>query len=375
LEALGKKVLVSVINDLVTDQRVKKVCGTISQLGSDITLVGRRLRNSPSMDERAYEVHRMNLLFEKGPLFYAEYNLRLFGFLLANKADLLVSNDLDTLLPNFLASRIKRIPLVYDSHEYFTEVPELVDRPIVQKIWKSIERWIFPKLKQVFTVNDSIADLFYKDYGIRPIVVRNIPPKSDHQILKTRKELGLPEDKNILILQGAGINVHRGSEEMVEAMPFIENTLLLIIGGGDVVSWLKKRVLELNLSDRVVFKPRMPYSELIHYTANANAGLTLDKDSNLNYRFSLPNKLFDYIQAGIPVISSPLPEIQKIIDTYQVGCYIPDHDPMNIAKKINEVLANQEQMKIWKKNCSFASLELNWEAEEKKVIDVYSHYV
>ncbi|MDP2724557.1 MAG: glycosyltransferase family 4 protein [Bacteroidales bacterium] len=372
---MGKKVLVSVINDLVTDQRVKKVCGTISQLGFDITLVGRRLRNSPSMDERAYEVHRMNLLFEKGPLFYAEYNLRLFGFLLSNKADLLVSNDLDTLLPNFLASRIKRIPLVYDSHEYFTEVPELVNRPVVQKIWKSIERWIFPKLKQVFTVNDSIAGLFYKDYGIRPIVVRNIPPKSNHQILKTRKELGLPEDKYILILQGAGINVHRGSEEMVEAMPFIENTLLLIIGGGDVVSWLKKRVLELNLSDRVIFKPRMPYSELIHYTANANAGLTLDKDSNLNYRFSLPNKLFDYIQAGIPVISSPLPEIQKIIDTYQVGCYIPDHDPMNIAKKINEVLANQEQMKIWKKNCSFASLELNWEAEEKKVIDVYSHYV
>ncbi|PJB58575.1 MAG: glycosyltransferase, partial [Bacteroidetes bacterium CG_4_9_14_3_um_filter_41_19] len=191
----------------------------------------------------------------------------------------------------------------------------------------------------------------------------------------TRKELGLPENKKILIMQGAGINVHRGAEEMVEAMQLIENTVLLIIGGGDVVGWLKKRVLELNISDKVIFKPRMPYADLMHYTTNADAGLTLDKGTNLNYRFSLPNKLFDYIQAGIPVIASPLPEIQKIIDTYQVGCYIPDHEPENMANKINEVIADQEQMKIWKKNCSFASLELNWEKEEKKVIDIYSHYV
>jgi len=207
------------------------------------------------------------------------------------------------------------------------------------------------------------------------VVVRNIPPKADDSIIKTRKELGLPENKKILIMQGAGINVHRGAEEMVEAMQLIENTVLLIIGGGDVVGWLKKRVLELNISDKVIFKPRMPYADLMHYTTNADAGLTLDKGTNLNYRFSLPNKLFDYIQAGIPVIASPLPEIQKIIDTYQVGCYIPDHEPENMANKINEVIADQEQMKIWKKNCSFASLELNWEKEEKKVIDIYSHYV
>jgi glycosyltransferase involved in cell wall biosynthesis len=227
----------------------------------------------------------------------------------------------------------------------------------------------------VFTVNDSIADLFYNEYGIRPVVVRNIPPKAGDNIIKTRKVLGIPENKKILIMQGAGINVHRGAEEMVEAMQYIENTVLLIIGGGDVVGWLKIRVLELNISDKVIFKPRMPYADLMHYTANADAGLTLDKGTNLNYRFSLPNKLFDYIHAGIPVIASPLPEIQKIIDTYQVGCYIPDHEPVNMAKKINEVIADQEQMKIWKKNCSFASLELNWEKEEKKVIDIYSHYV
>jgi glycosyltransferase involved in cell wall biosynthesis len=372
---LGKRVTVSVINDLVTDQRVKKMCGTLHKMGFDITLIGRKMKNSPTMDNRPYKVIRMKLLFEKGALFYAEYNIRLFFLLILKKTDLLVSNDLDTLLPNYLISKLKQKPLVYDSHEYFTEVPELVDRPIVQKTWKLIERNIFPRLTNVITVNDSIADLFEHDYGIRPTVVRNIPPFRKLKLNKSRKELGLPEDKKILIMQGAGINVHRGSEEMVEAMPEIKDAILLIVGGGDVINWLKAKVIELGISDKVIFKPRMPYDDLIQYTANADLGLTLDKDNNLNYRFSLPNKLFDYIQAGIPVVATPLPEIAKIIDTYQVGCYMPGHQPANMAAKINEVLADQQQMDAWKKNCRFAAPELNWEKEEKKVIDIYSIYV
>ncbi len=375
LKALGKRVTVSVINDLATDQRVKKICGTLHNMGFDITLIGREMKNSPAMDHRPYAVKRMKLFFEKGALFYAEYNLRLFFFLLFYKSELLVSNDLDTLLPNFLISKIKRIPLVYDSHEYFTEVPELIHRPMVQKTWKLIERSIFPRLKEVITVNDSIADLFQNDYGIRPVVVRNIPPFKKLTRDKTRSELGLPTDKKILIMQGAGINVHRGSEELIEAMPLVNEAVLLIIGGGDVIDFIKKRVIELNISERVIFKPRMPYDQLIQYTANADLGLTLDKDNNLNYRFSLPNKLFDYIQAGIPVMATHLPEIAKIIDTYQVGCYMPDHIPEHMANKINEVLADQQQMDEWKNNCKFASPELNWEKEEKKVIDIYSHYV
>ncbi len=375
LKALGKTVTVSVINDLITDQRVKKMCGTLSQMGFNIVLIGRQLRTSPVMDSRPYRVIRMKLFFEKGPFFYAEYNLRLFFKLLFQKQKLLVSNDLDTLLPNYLVSKLKGIPLVYDSHEYFTEVPELVNRPGIQRVWKAIERRIFPRLKHIITVNDSIADLFEKEYGIRPVVVRNLPPLNKVEIKKTKRELGLPEDKKIIILQGAGINVHRGSEEMVEAMPMIHNAVLLIVGGGDVLPYLKQRVEDLKIGTQVIFKPRMPYNDLMQYTAHADLGLTLDKDNNLNYRFSLPNKLFDYIQAGVPVAATPLPEIAQIINTYRVGFFIPDHNPRNMAQIINEVLADQEQMNAWKKNCSFAAPELVWEKEEKKVVDIYSHYV
>jgi glycosyltransferase involved in cell wall biosynthesis len=372
---LGKKVIVSVINDLVTDQRVRKVCSTLSETGFDVLLAGRRLHNSPPMDDRPYPIRRMKLLFEKGPAFYACFQIRLFFFLLFQKPGLLVSNDLDTLLPNYLVSKMKNIPLVYDSHEYFTGVPELQNSPVKQKIWKRIEQWIFPRLKDVFTVNDSIAGLYEKEYGIRPVVVRNVPPKIRKAAKVSRTDLGLPEDKHLLILQGSGINVQRGAEEMVEAMQFVENAVLLIVGGGDVLDILKEMVKKWHLEEKVIFKPRQPYEKLMQYTAAADLGLTLDKNTNINYRLSLPNKIFDYLHAGIPVLASDLVEIREIIDTYDVGDFIPNHIPEYIAQKVNEIFAHPERLRRWKNNTKKAADDLNWENESVKLIEVYRKYV
>ena len=372
---MKKKAIVSVINDLVTDQRVHKSCQTLEKCGFEVLLVGRKMRGSPEMDLRTYQVHRMKLFFEKGPFFYAEYNIRLYLFLLFHRSNLLISNDLDTLLPNYIISKLSRIPLVYDSHEYFTEVPELVNRKSIQKVWKFIERNIFPKLQDVITVNESIADLFYQDYGIRPKVVRNIPRKRINKIQVSRRELNLPDDKKIIILQGSGINVERGSEELVEAMQYVDNAILLIAGGGDVIDILKDLVKSYKLEDKVIFKPRMPYSELINYTSVSDLGITFDKSTNLNYKFSLPNKLFDYIQSETPVLSSELPEIKKIISKYNVGDFIDSYEPEKIAEKMNNILSNEPQLGNWKKNCSFAAQELTWENEEIVLQEIYGKYV
>ncbi len=370
-----KKVIVSVINDLVTDQRVNKTCNILVDMGFSVCLVGRKKYDSLPLPHRNYRMHRMKLLFQKGALFYAEYNMRLFFYLLFHPAQLLFSNDLDTLLPNYLTHLIKRIPLVYDSHEYFTETPELVNRKGVQRVWKSIEAHIFPKLRDVITVNHSIARLFKERYGNEIHVVRNIPPAYSQVEKKQKKDLQIPEDKPVILLQGAGINIQRGAEELVKAMQYVNDAHLLIIGGGDVIDILKADTGTLHLSAKITFLPKMPFEALRQYTAMADLCLTLDKDTNINYRYSLPNKLFDYIHAGVPVLASRLPEIEQIIDKYRVGETIESHDPKKLAAKINAMLADKTQLRQYKDNCRRAAKILNWENEQENLRKVLRKYV
>ena len=368
-----KKVIVSVTNDLASDQRVHKACTTLANMGFDVLLVGRKLSNSPSLEPRTYATKRMRLLFKKGPLFYAEYNKRLFLLLIFRKFDLLVSNDLDTLLANYLASKLKSKPLVYDSHEYFTEVPELQGRK-AKKIWERIEAWIFPKLSDIITVNKSIADLYEKKYAKKLNVVRNIPFRKLHIEVLTKPELGIDEHQRIIILQGAGINIDRGAEEAVLAMQLVDNAVLLIVGGGDVLDLLKEMVIEHKLENRVKFIPRQTLAKLYAYTALADVGLSLDKDTNLNYRYSLPNKIFDYIQCGTPVLASDLPEVKNIIQTYDVGLIVEKHSPEFIAKSLNQML-DLGFKHLHKNQLNKAAEELIWEHEEVVLKDIYQKYL
>lgn len=369
-----KKFVLSVTNDLTTDQRVHKVALTLKSKGADVTLVGRLLPNSLPLT-REYSTHRMRLLFKKGPLFYAEYNFRLFLYLLFTSGDVLISNDLDTLSANFLVSVIKRKKLVYDTHEYYTGVPELQFRPAVRKVWEKIEAFIFPHLKYIFTVNDSIANLYQLKYHKSLIVVRNVPFRSYSTINKSLEEYGLPVDKKIIIMQGAGINVNRGAEEAIQTMQYIDNAILLIIGGGDVVDKLKEMIITLKLQKRVIFKPRMPYSEMMEYTRMADIGLTLDKNTNINYQFSLPNKLFDYIQAQIPILCTELIEVAGIVRKYNLGRITENIDPQYMAEILKEMLNNENQYLDWKKNLAQAAEIFCWEKEEDQLMKIYDQLI
>ena len=370
---MAKQIYISVTNDIVTDQRVNKVARTILSSGVSVTLVGRIRKGSLPIGTNQFKIKRFRMVFNRGALFYACFNFRLFFYLLFRKMDLLLANDLDTLPANYLVSRIKRIPLVYDSHEYFTGVPELQDREIVKGIWKWIEKRIFPNLKYIYTVSQSIADIYKEEYNREVKVVRNLSPGWKPVNKPSRSELGIAEGKRILILQGSGINIERGAEEAVEAMLYVENAILLIIGEGDVMDQLKKSVDQMDLSGKILFINKMSYAKLLEYTSLGDVGLTLDKDTNLNYRYSLPNKLFDYIQARVPVLASKLVEVEKIIRNYKIGELIDSHEPKYIAEKLNFMLDSEDKRREWKKNLEKAAEELCWENEERKLIEIFEN--
>jgi glycosyltransferase involved in cell wall biosynthesis len=370
--ARKKTAIVSVTNDLFTDNRVDKICHFLEQQGYDVTLVGRQKKDSVALKPRSYKTVRMRLLAEKGPLFYASFSFRLFLFLLFKRADLLVSNDLDTLMANYSASKFKsNTRLVYDSHEYFTEVPELINRPSVQKFWEGIEHWIFPKLSTIYTVNASIAELYSKKYSKKVSVVRNIAPKWNSEISATKKELSIPEDTFLVILQGAGINIDRGAEEAVEAMKLLQNVTLLIVGDGDVIPELKKRVIDYDLQKSVLFFGKRPYNEMMLFTHFADIGLTLDKPTNLNYRYSLPNKVFDYLHANTPIICTKLIEVERIVLKHNIGLVLPELSPEKLAETISELQKNPALLSEFKENCTLAARTENWEMERKILEEIY----
>ncbi|PTN08129.1 glycosyltransferase [Mangrovibacterium marinum] len=358
---MPKKVDIVVTNDLVTDNRVHKVAESLLALGYSPRLIGRLRRNSLPLEERSYPTRRLRLFFDRGPLFYSEFNIRIFFKLLFSPASIILSNDLDTLGACYLAAAIAGKKLVYDSHEYFTQVPELIERPFKQKLWLRLERFILPRLKNAFTVSQSIADAYRQMYGTDFKVVRNLPLRSrqtdspiDHSIL--------PHDEKIILYQGA-LNMGRGLEYAIQAMRYVNGAQLWLVGSGDLDEQLQLLTRQLGLQFKVRFWGQVPFQELAAITAQADLGLSIEEDLGLNYRFALPNKLFDYIQHQIPVLVSPLPEMSKIVRKYEIGQILNSTAPQEMAEQIQQMLADEPQRKTYRKKLKIASSELCWENE------------
>lgn len=369
------RVIASVTNDINHDNRVDRICTGLQNNGYDVLLLGRMRVGSQPLDGRTYNTKRFTLPFNKGPLFYAAYNIRLFVFLVFSKADIFIANDLDTLPANYLAARLRGKKLVYDSHEYFCHVPELNNRPMVKSIWQYIEKRIFPNLKNVMTVNDSLAELFTGQYKVEVAVIKNVPASAEHydDDSDNDDDVKLPkghQGKYKIIYQGV-LNKDRGIEESILAMKHVENAVLLICGEGDLSGSLRQLAKKERLTDKVEFPGRIEAGELKRITRSCDLGLSLEKDTCLSYRYSLPNKIFDYMHAGIPVLSSNLVEKKRLLEQCQMGILIDNHEPEHIGLKINEMLSNTEKRFWWKQNALNGARQFNWEIEERKLLKFY----
>lgn len=363
-----KKISITVINDLVTDQRMHRIAESLVREGFHVSVIGRQLKSSLSLQEALFSHHRYKMLFRKGPLFYAFFNLRLFfSLLFMRRPSLFIAIDLDTLPANFLVSRIRKLPLLYDSHEYFTEVPELINRPGTKKIWERIEKSILPKLRYATAVSESIANTYSEKYGIPFETVRNVSFSRELQEYPEFNQIYSSKYK--IIYQGA-LNLGRGIELMIKAMAFLEEATLFVVGDGDLSDELHKIADDEPYPGRIIFTGKIAPAELHRITCQCNLGLSLEEDMGLNYRMALPNKIFDYVQARIPVCCSDLPEMSALIHTHGIGEICRKRTPKGLAEQMREMLENSEKIASWKKNLTQAADELCWEKEQDKLLKI-----
>jgi glycosyltransferase involved in cell wall biosynthesis len=377
----GKLVIVTVISDLVTDSRVHRTCQTLHENGYRVLLIGSLKKGSLELKSRDYQTDRLKTWFKSSALFYIEFNFRLFLRVFRIPADIYLGNDLDVMPATLGVARLRKKPIVYDSHEYFLGMAGMDQKPLRRSIWKFIETRVFANLKYTYTVSESIRNIYRRDYQKKLKVVRNTPllhggvpvfTEEEHQRIRSI-EARIPDVKNLLLLQGAGLNESRGVEEMAYAMIFLDVSSfhLLIIGGGDVFKKLEKIIEQNQLTKKITLIQKMPFTVLGHFTRKAKLGISIDKPSVPNHKYSLPNKFFEYLHAGVPVLSSRLTELERIIKQYDVGGFIEDHQPEHIAEKIKEIFADPGLLDRWKQNTCLARQELNWENESKIVLDIF----
>lgn len=357
-----KKIFVAVTNDVSTDYRVHKICNYLISKNYDVVVYGRVLPNTIAV-KRDYKIVRKQHVFNNNFLFYAEFNVRLFFYLIFRKYDYILSNDLDTLPSCFFASKIKNTDLVYDSHELFSEGPELQGRKFVQGFWRKLEDFFLPKIKNSYTVSQSIVEFYDDKYKNKMGLIRNIPLKKDVLIVD---DVVFPTKNKTIIYQGV-LNPGRGLKPMIKALNFIDDVDLIIVGYGKVEAELKAFVAQENMNNRVHFLGRVSRDKLFNYTKKATLGMVLEEPLGLSFQYSLPNKLFDYIHAGIPIIAGNLPEITRIINKYKVGVLVNDYQPETIANAIKKLLKDDVLLSEIKENQQKAKDILCWEKESEKL--------
>lgn len=356
-----KHLLFTVTNDLTYDQRMIRICSSLANAGYTVTLVGRKMKDSVVLDKKPFTQKRISLFFQKGFLFYAEYNIRLFFYLLFKKADLICAIDLDTILPCLLVSKLKKTKRVYDAHELFCEMQEIAERPRIHTFWKWIEQKTVPYFKWGYTVNEPIAKEFARMYNCQYAVIRNVPVK------KTLANIAKKE--RYIYYQGA-VNEGRSFETLLPAMKEV-NANLLIAGEGNFFKQVQELVKENKLQEKVILLGKIKPTDLHQYAQAAWIGITFFESKGLSNYYSLANRFFDYIQAGIPQLCVDYPVYAEINNKYPVAVLISKLESKNIASALNNLLTDDVLYERLRQNCLMAREILNWQEEEKILLKFY----
>lgn len=359
------KIIHTVTNDLTYDQRMIRICTSLAKAGYEVVLVGRVLPDSVPLEERPFVQKRLRCRFHSGKLFYLEFNLRLLLWLLQQSFDMVCAIDLDTLLPAYLAARIRGKQNIYDAHEYFTEVPEVVDRPFTKWVWERVASSIIPRLQYAYTVGPQLAAIFHEKYKTPFATIRNLPWRQQQSVQAP------PAAQDLIVLYQGRLNEGRGLETAILAMHHIEGAQLWLAGEGDLSQALRNLVEQEQLQSKVRFLGYLRPEALQQVTQQAHIGLNLLENKGLSYYYSLANKAFDYIQAGLPSLQMDFPEYRALQEKYQTFVLVDQLIPQRLAELLNQLIQQRDQWLSQHQHCLEAREILCWEEEEKLLLNFY----
>ncbi len=381
---MKKRVFCTVTNDLNYDQRMIRICTSLTSAGFSVTLVGRQDRGSLPLTQQPYRQHRLKMRTRRGKLFYLEYHFRLLFYLLGQKMDAVCAIDLDSILPCYFVSRLRRIPRLYDAHELFCEMQEVVSRPFIHWVWKAVERFAVPAFRHGYTVSDQIAGEFRQLYGVEYPVVRNLPVLEAAEgageattggefapikIGKGRTMGAEPVAGRYVLYQGA-VNEGRCFETLIPAMRQVDAPLL-VCGEGNFLEKARELAAQHGLQEKIIFKGAVRPEELRSITRSAWCGITLFDRCGLSNYYSLANRFFDYMHAGIPQLAMNYPAYREINNCYPIAVLIDEPGIREVADALNELLTNSGLYQALSEGCKQARLRYNWQEEEKILIRLY----
>ncbi|HEY7121347.1 MAG TPA: glycosyltransferase family 4 protein [Solirubrobacterales bacterium] len=289
----------------------------------------------------------------------------------AERPDVVHANDIATLIPGWVAARLSGARLVYDTHEYAVGVP--YRKAVWAWLAATIERLLIGRCDAVITVSDGIAERLQDRYGLDqlPTVVRNVPdlpPPGEAPDLREQMAIG---DAPLVLHQGA-VADGRGGGNLIRAVAEMDSAHLLFLGAdGAFVDGLRELGRSAGLDGRLHFHPPVPLAELLSYTSQADVGVSLLEDTCENHRLALPNKLFEYLAADLPVVVSDLPEMRRLVTERGVGWVTNPGNPDDIARVLAEALADRDDPALHER-VQAAAAELNWPHERARLTDLYA---
>lgn len=301
-------------------------------------------------------------------LFYLSFAARLKLELFKTKANIYFAEDIYTLPFVVFFAKLHRAKIYYNSRELYAFTGGLRNRNIIQAMLRKLESFFIHKADLVLTTGEMDSDFIHKFYKIEnTLVIRNIPiKKQSEKIVDLRNKLGIKKDCKILIYQGVLLE-GRGLHLIIKTLTSFPNAHLVIIGDGFLKDELLALSNKIGIANRVHFLGMKKQDELINFTAAGDIGLAIIENISISYYHALPNKLFEYIMAGLPVLSSNLPQMEQIVNQYKIGKVIDPENPEEIETALNNLLNNPDLLVEYRNNCKLAAEELNWENEYKKV--------